>query len=64
MAPKGLGKEIASSSVGEFDESLISYFNIIFNFVLFGFKFILFSYYFLLIYFTLIAYYYISGMNN
>jgi len=34
--------------VGEFDESLISYFNIIFDFVLFRFNFILFSYYFLL----------------
>jgi len=30
------------------DESLISYFNIIFDFVLFKFKFILFEYYFLL----------------
>jgi len=33
---------------GGFDESLISYFNIIFCFVLFRFKFILFKYYFLL----------------
>jgi len=30
------------------DESLIKYFNIIFDFILFRFKFILFSYYFLL----------------
>jgi len=36
------------SSVGEFDESIISCFNIIFGFVLFRFKFILFKYYFLL----------------
>ena len=36
------------SSVGEFEESIINSFNIIFSFVLFTFKFILFKYYFLL----------------
>jgi len=36
------------SSMGEFDESIISCFNIIFSFILFRLKFILFKYYFLL----------------
>ena len=51
------------SSVGEFDESIISQFYYNICFVLNRFMFILFQYYFLFELFTSIAYFYISGMN-
>ena len=51
------------SSVGEFDESIISVLNIIFESTLFRFDFVLFNIISFYNYFTSIASYLISGTN-